>query len=136
MSGPLRTNPILRKVVKIWGQYAGQFGGAATVLLGSELLVSDAGCTPLVVLVLAEAACATPGSVILLAEAASTGSVLVLAEAGCGSTDYMLELADDPASPLLTNLKIIDNNTIINFISCIAPIQTGSPRFPFIHFQI
>lgn len=73
----------------------------ATVLLGSEL-VSDAGCTPLVVLVLAEAACTSPGSVLVLAEDGCTGSVLVVAEAECGSTESVLVLADDPASPLLT----------------------------------
>jgi hypothetical protein len=70
------------KSVKTGGQSAWSIGGATTVLLGSEMLVSDSGCTPLVVLVLTEAACTSPGSVLVIDKAASTGSVLVFSEVG------------------------------------------------------
>lgn len=63
LNGPLCTNSDLMRSDKTRGQSAGSFGGAATVPLGSELLLSDAGCTSLAVLVLAEAACVSPGSV-------------------------------------------------------------------------
>ena len=45
----------------------------------NELLVSNADYAHLVVLVLAEAACTSPWSVLVFAEAASTASVLVFA---------------------------------------------------------
>lgn len=64
----------------------------ATVILGSEL-VSDAGCTPLDVLVLAEAGCTSPGFVLVFAE-----------------DPDLLRLADYPASSLLTNLNIAPSN--------------------------
>lgn len=60
----------------------------------SDLLISDASCTPLVALALTEAACTSLGSVIVIAEDGCTGSMLVLAEAGCGSTEPLLVLAD------------------------------------------
>ena len=73
MNGPLRTNSVLIKSVKTGDQSAGSLYGAATVLLGSELLVSDAGCTSLVVLELAGAACTSP--VLVLADDSCIGAV-------------------------------------------------------------
>lgn len=105
LNGPLRTNSVLIKSVKTGGQSAGSFGGAATVLFGSELLVSAADCTPLVVLVLTEAACTSPGSVTVFllsedvctvfAEAGCIGFVLELAETACTSPGSVLVLAED-----------------------------------------